>query len=159
MSALLSLTSKSRNRTQLFGEELGKQAGQGDVFLLVGGLGAGKTSLTQGLARGLGLGEYTRSPTFTLVNEYNGRLTLYHMDLYRLESAEEVMDLGIEEYLYGRGVTVIEWADRATFLWPHEYLLIKLTYLSPTRRQIELDAEGPRYVKIIEELRRKGMGD
>ncbi|MBI2865683.1 MAG: tRNA (adenosine(37)-N6)-threonylcarbamoyltransferase complex ATPase subunit type 1 TsaE [Chloroflexi bacterium] len=154
MTVSLSLISKSKEQTQLLGEKLGRLAEPGDVYLLTGRLGAGKTSLTQGLARGLGVAEYTRSPTFTLVNEYDGRMPLYHMDLYRVDSPEEAMDLGLEEYLYGGGVTVIEWAERATFLWPHQYLLIKLTYVSPTKRHIELSAVGSRYIRLMDELRR-----
>ncbi len=150
----LEFVSRSSEETQQLGEQLGRLVNPGDVFLLVGGLGAGKTNLTQGLARGLGVKEYTRSPTFTLVNEYHGRLPLYHMDLYRVESPEEIADLGLEEYLYGQGVAVIEWADRAVFLWPKEYLLVRMEYVSPTRRRIKLEAVGSRYERLIDELHR-----
>lgn len=149
------VVTRKKDETQSLGEKLGRLAEPGDVFLLTGSLGAGKTNLTQGLARGLGVKEYTRSPTFTLVNEYHGRLPLYHVDLYRIESPEEIADLGLEEYLYGRGVTVVEWADRAAFLWPHEHLLLRLEYAGHTRRRIRFEAAGSRYERLLDELEKE----
>lgn len=90
----------------------------GDVLALIGDLGAGKTCFVQGLAEGLQVTGPVSSPTFTLVNEYQGRLPLYHMDVYRLNDPEEALDFGLNEYLYGQGVTVIEWADRLGDLLP-----------------------------------------
>src|SRR5690349_17851059 len=96
--------------TQDIGWRLGELAQAGDVFLLTGDLGAGKTCLTQGIAYGLGSKEYAASPSFVIMRELKGRLTLYHMDLYRLDRIEEIVDLGLDDYLYGKGVCVVEWA-------------------------------------------------
>lgn len=129
----------------------------GDVVLLIGSLGAGKTCLTQGIAWGLGVVDYTASPSFVLMREYKGRLPLYHIDLYRLERVEEVADLGLDDYLYGRGMCVVEWADRALNLMPAEHLLIELTYLSPRRRSLRLEPRGQRYCDLINELKMEGQ--
>ncbi|MFQ5716559.1 MAG: tRNA (adenosine(37)-N6)-threonylcarbamoyltransferase complex ATPase subunit type 1 TsaE [Nitrospinales bacterium] len=110
----MQITAKSRAETITFGENLGKSLKSGDVVLLFGDLGSGKTTLTQGIARGLGLkkGEYIRSPTFTLINEYQGTMPIYHIDLYRLQTFEEVENLGLEEVLFSGGVAVVEWAEK-----------------------------------------------
>lgn len=104
----------SAEETLELGEKIGKLMVPGDIILLFGDLGAGKTTLTQGIATGLdvGDGEYVRSPTFTLINEYGGRLPVYHIDLYRIESQEEMEQLGLEEFFFGRGVAIVEWADK-----------------------------------------------
>jgi tRNA threonylcarbamoyladenosine biosynthesis protein TsaE len=105
---------RSGPETRRLGEALGRKLQPGDIVLLFGELGAGKTTFAQGIAEGLDLDpkHYVRSPTFTLVNEYQGRLPIFHIDLYRLNSAEEIRDLGLEEYLFGPGVTVVEWAEK-----------------------------------------------
>ena len=107
-------SSHNHKETLAFGERLGQCLKPGDIVLLFGDLGAGKTTLTQGLCRGLGMikSEYTRSPTFTLVNEYNGNIPIYHIDLYRLDSFPEIEALGLEECLYSNGVSIIEWAEK-----------------------------------------------
>lgn len=114
----MQIIAKSRAETIAFGENLGKSLNPGDIVLLFGDLGSGKTTLTQGIARGLGLknGEYIRSPTFTLINEYQGAMPIYHIDLYRLQTFEDVENLGLEEALFGDGVAVVEWAEK---LFPH----------------------------------------
>jgi len=104
--------------TARVGEKLGTLLRAGDVVCLNGDLGAGKTRFAQGLAAGMEVNGPVTSPTFTIINEYQGRLPLYHMDFYRLEDALELEDLGYEEYFYGRGVTVIEWAERVAVLLP-----------------------------------------
>src|SRR4030042_912303 len=116
----MKLLSHSPEQTQKLGFRLGELAVPGDVFLLVGELGAGKTCLTQGIAWGLGIQEYALSPSFVIIRELHGRLPLYHIDLYRLDRIEEGIDLGLDDYLYGRGVCVIEWADRALGILPEE---------------------------------------
>lgn len=114
--------------TERLGQLLGKIAQTGDIIILTGSLGAGKTTITQSIGAGLGVPPncYITSPTFSLMHEYQGRLPLYHMDLYRLSSEEEIEDLGFLEYIYGDGLTVIEWPDRLGSLMPEEYLEIKL---------------------------------
>ena len=137
-------------QTQALGRALGEAARAGDVFLLAGVLGAGKTCLTQGILWGLGLDEYARSPTFVLVAEYRARLTLYHLDLYRLDSIDEVEALGLDEYLYGDGVCVVEWADKAPGAFPPEHLFIRLEVLDEGTRRIRLAADDERNRSLIE---------
>ncbi len=139
------VVSHSPDETRAIGQALGAHAQPGDVFLLVGDLGAGKTTLAQGIAWGLGVTEYARSPTFVLVSQYQGRLTLYHIDLYRLDRVEEVIDLGLEEYLYGDGLCVVEWAEKALEVFPAEHLLVRIQYLGETERRLTLTASHPRY--------------
>ena len=115
-------------RTETMGIHLGKIAEPGDIITLAGTLGAGKTALTQAIGRGLGLDPriYITSPTFGLLHEYQGRIPLYHLDLYRLGSEEEIESLGFPEYFYGHGLTVIEWPERLGTLMPAERLHIEL---------------------------------
>jgi tRNA threonylcarbamoyladenosine biosynthesis protein TsaE len=120
---------------------------------MAGQLGAGKTCLTQGIAWGLDIREYTASPTFVLVRELYGQLPLYHIDLYRLDNLEEIADLGLDDYFYGRGVSVVEWADKAPGLLPPEHLKIDIEYLGENRRRLQLTAHGPRYAELLEEIR------
>ncbi|MEK7841327.1 MAG: tRNA (adenosine(37)-N6)-threonylcarbamoyltransferase complex ATPase subunit type 1 TsaE, partial [Deltaproteobacteria bacterium] len=103
-----------------------------------GELGAGKTSFTQGIAEGLGVTSYVKSPSFTIVNEYKGILPVYHIDLYRLGDINEIYELGIDEYLYRDGVTIIEWAEKAIPLLPEKYILIKFFYTGEKTRKIEV---------------------
>jgi tRNA threonylcarbamoyladenosine biosynthesis protein TsaE len=148
------LVSHSPEETQKLGQRLGELAQLGDVILLVGNLGTGKTCLTQGIAWGLGIKEYALSPSFVIIRELYGRLPLYHIDLYRLDRIEESMDLGLDDYLYGRGVCVVEWAEKALSLMPSERLLIWLDYLSDTERRFRLEASGRRYSKIVSQLKK-----
>lgn len=150
----LQLNSHSPKQTQRLGAHLGSLAQAGDIFLLSGSLGAGKTCLTQGIAIGLGIGGYAPSPSFIIVREHYGRLPLYHIDFYRLEHIEEIVDLGIDEYLYGNGVCVIEWAERAIKIMPGENLLITLGYVSDMERSLTLEAGGDHYSKLLEALDR-----
>ena len=149
---MINLASHSPEETQRLGEQLGKLSQPGDVFLLVGGLGAGKTCLTQGIAWGLGIEGYAASPSFVLVNQYRGRLPLYHIDLYRLDSIEEIADLGLDDYLYGNGVCAVEWAEKAMGLLPGENLTIEMSFLSDTGRGIALLPKGGRYADLVSRL-------
>jgi tRNA threonylcarbamoyladenosine biosynthesis protein TsaE len=148
----LKFISRSPERTQQLGTRLGELARSGDVFLLTGNLGSGKTCLTQGIAWGLGVKEYAFSPSFVLIREYAGRLPLYHIDFYRLDLIEEMSDLGLDEYLYGGGVSVVEWADKGMVLMPEEHLLISLSYLSETERSITFEPKGRRYTELLASL-------
>jgi tRNA threonylcarbamoyladenosine biosynthesis protein TsaE len=150
----LELVSHSPEETQRLGRRLGEIAQPGDVFLLVGDLGSGKTCLTQGIAWGLGIKEYALSPSFVIIRELYGRLPLYHIDLYRLDRIEESMDLGLDDYLYGPGVCVVEWAEKALSLMPQERLLIRMDYLSDTERRLCLEASGRRYSKIVSQVKK-----
>jgi tRNA threonylcarbamoyladenosine biosynthesis protein TsaE len=138
------LRSHSRQETLRLGERLGRSASAGDLLLLRGDLGAGKTTLTQGIARGLGISGAVNSPTFTLIKEYAGRLPLFHVDLYRLGDAAEVEALGIEDYLERGGVCVVEWADRGDPLWPADWLRLDLRADGARSRRIAVSHLGER---------------
>ena len=149
----LQLTSHSPEQTQHLGAQLGELARPGDVFLLSGTLGSGKTCLTQGIAWGLGIKEYASSPSFVIVREHHGRFPLYHVDLYRLDLIEEIADLGLDEYIYNDGICVIEWAEKGTAVLPQENLFIKLDYVSDTERSLSLEARGERYSQLLKSLK------
>ena len=151
----LNIISNSPDDTMSLGRKIGKLAMPGDIFLLTGILGAGKTCLTQGIAYGLGINEYTLSPSFVLVRELYGRLTLYHMDLYRLDDIQEIADLGLDDYLYGKGVCVIEWANKGMPLFPEEHLSANIIYKGDYERQIILEAYGQRYRELLDKIRKQ----
>ena len=118
------------------GEELASALGPGTVIGLEGPLGAGKTTFVKGIARGMGITETVTSPTFTLVPEYEGKLPLYHMDLYRIRSSEEFEFLGVEEMLYGSGVTVIEWSERAAGALPSGSMRVTISIIDGSTRSV-----------------------
>ena len=143
--------SRSPAETLAFGEALGKISQPGDVFAMTGELGAGKTLLTKGIARGLGIPpDEVTSPTFVLMHVYQGRLSLSHFDAYRLGSGVEMLDLGAEEAWYGEGVSVIEWADRVTDALPPERLDIRLEVAGERARRITLTVHGLRAREMID---------
>ena len=145
----LELNSHSPEQTQRLGVQLGELAQAGDVFLLCGSLGSGKTCLTQGIAWGIGVEGYAFSPSFVIAREYYGRLPLYHMDFYRLDSIDEIADLGLGEYLYGNGVCVVEWAEKGMAVLPQENLLIRFSHISDTGRSLSLEPKGKRYSQLL----------
>ena len=147
------IVSRSPEETQRFGIHIGELASPGDIYLLVGGLGTGKTCLTQGIAWGLGIKQYADSPSFIIVRELYGRLPLYHIDLYRLDHIEEIAELGLDDYLYGNGVCVVEWAEKGLSLLPIEHLLIQISYLSDSERSFQLKPSGKRYLEMLAQLR------
>jgi tRNA threonylcarbamoyladenosine biosynthesis protein TsaE len=149
----LEIVSHSPEETQKIGQRLGQLALPGDIFLLVGGLGAGKTCLTQGIAWGLGIKEYAASPSFVVIRELYGRLPLYHIDFYRLDHLEEIAELGLDDYLYGKGVSVVEWAEKGLSLLPEEKLLVEIGYLSDSERSLKFKPGGKRYRKIVSQLK------
>lgn len=149
----LRLISHNPEQTQSLGAQLGELAQVGDVLLLSGTLGSGKTCLTQGIAWGLGVKEYASSPSFVIVREHHGRFPLYHVDLYRLDRIEEIADLGLDEYLYGDGICVVEWAEKGLAVLPQENLFIKLDYISDTERRLNLEPRGERYTQLVKSLK------
>ena len=142
----------SAKETIRLGERLARDTSVGDIFALIGELGTGKTILVKGIARGLGVKEEVNSPSYVLIKEYEGRLPLYHFDLYRLNSLSEIEAIGYEEYFYGKGLTVIEWAERLGPLLPPEHLLIELEGIDSRHRRIRFSAVGKRYERIIRAL-------
>ena len=151
MVSQLVVTSESPEQTFHWGEGLGRILGAGDVVALVGELGAGKTTLTQGIARGLEVSNegYVTSPTFTLINEYQGRIPVYHLDCYRLDSPAEFEDLGIEEYLQGSGVAIIEWAEKIVSLLPDDYVRIALEYIDRNVRKMKVQGLGAHSQELL----------
>lgn len=149
----LILCSRSTSETIRIGKELGSRLRSGDAVALTGELGTGKTHFIKGLASGVGVkkSRYLSSPSFTLVNEYPGRIPFYHIDLYRLENEREAEDLGIEEYLQRGGITVIEWADRIPSLLPEEILRVKIEYAGKNKRTIRISGKGERYSRLAGE--------
>ena len=158
----LDFISHSVAQTRRLGAHLGELLRSGDVICLEGELGTGKTCLAQGIGQGLGVIESITSPTFILVNEYHPpppNPVLYHIDLYRLDDAvKEVGALGFEDYLYGEGVCVIEWADRGREALPTECLRISLRHISETKRGISMTAVGERYQGLLQEFKKNAFG-
>lgn len=136
--------------THALGATLGKIVRGGDVLALQGDLGAGKTNFVQGLARGLDIIEDVNSPTFILANEYTGgRLPLYHIDAYRIEHAAQAEGFGLDDYLNGEGVTVVEWAERVRAALPRDILWIQFDYVSESERHLQANAYGPRAGELL----------
>ena len=147
------IDSHSPEETQNIGAIIGELALPGDIVLLTGNLGAGKTCLTQGIAHGLGIMDVAASPSFMLVRQMVGRIPLYHMDLYRMDNLAEIADLGLDEYFYGKGLSVVEWADRAIELLPPERLLIDIISIDDMNRVLCFEANGSRYQELLQQLK------
>ena len=158
MSGKSAISLAAADDTLAFGACLGRACRGGDLILLAGELGGGKTTLTRGIARGLGVAEATpiTSPTFNIVHEYRGRLELFHFDLYRLSGEDELYEIGFDDYLERNGVTVIEWPDRLGSLVPEEHLSITMEY-SPdlVSRLAKLTPHGSTWLKRTAELSRE----
>jgi tRNA threonylcarbamoyladenosine biosynthesis protein TsaE len=142
--------SEQPEQTKDFAMRLAALLKEGDVIALEGDLGAGKTTFTKGLAEGLGITRNVNSPTFTIIKEYQGRLPLYHMDVYRVEDSFE--DLGFEEYFEGNGVTVVEWAHLIEAQLPEELLLLQLFLEENGARRIVAEPRGERYEEMCKEI-------
>ena len=152
------IATSSLEETRRLGERLGRLLKEGDIICLHGELGAGKTSFTQGIAKGMGVAKaFITSPTFVIANEYKGRLALYHIDLYRLNNIAEIEDIGLSEYLKGEGVTVIEWAEKAEGLLSEERLSVYLENLGGDKRMLAFKAKGKRYEEVIEKIGVRGL--
>ena len=147
----LVLHSRTPAETRRIGARLGRLLQPGDVLLLQGELGAGKTMLTQGIGQGLRVREPVKSSTFVLMNEYHGRLTLYHADLYRLNDPSEVADLALEEGA-APGALAVEWPERAWQELPSEHLLVRIEEAGAKERALTLIARGKRHAELLERL-------
>ena len=148
MTAPVTLTTATPSATRRIGERIGRRLRAGDVVLLAGELGAGKTVLAQGIARGLGISDPVKSSSFVIMNEYEGRLRLFHADLYRLEDPAQVAELALDE-LAADGVLVVEWPERAPRELPADHLLVRLDYAGAHGRTVEISAAGERYEAIV----------
>ncbi len=155
MLQLNEVITDSPEQTQKVGSSLGECSQPGDIYLLLGELGAGKTCFTQGIAWGTGFDGYASSPSFVLMRQYEGRLPIFHLDFYRLEGSLEVDDMGLDDYLYGNGVCVIEWADRALESLPQEYMIIRFEHISEHERRLTFEPEGSRYIELLQRARGK----
>lgn len=150
---MLKYNTECAEETSKIGEQLGRLLVKGSIVCLSGDLGAGKTAFTKGIAAGLGVTDYVTSPTYTIINEYEGRLPVYHFDVYRLNDVEEMHELGYEEYFFGDGVVVVEWADIVKEVIPRERLWITiLNTRGDDTREIIIEPTGEVYDNIV-----KGM--
>ena len=143
----------SVEKTLDLGYQIGKFVNPGDIICLTGDLGTGKTHLTKGIAKGMKIDDYITSPTFTIVNEYEGRLKLYHFDVYRVNDPDEIAAIGFDEYIFSDGVSVIEWSNYIEDLIPEEHLSInisKLHNINDNLRKIEINYKNKRYDYIKE---------
>jgi tRNA threonylcarbamoyladenosine biosynthesis protein TsaE len=143
-----SFATRTPGETRRIGERIGRRLQAGDVVLLSGELGAGKTVLAQGIGRGLGIRDAIKSSSFVIMNEYEGRLRLFHADLYRLEDPAQVAELALDE-VAAAGVLVVEWPERAPGELPGEHLLIHLEYDGARGRTVTLEARGERYRSLV----------
>lgn len=120
------------------GKRLGAVLSQGAIIGFIGDLGSGKTTMIKGVAQGLGVKDLVRSPSFVIITEYQGRLPVYHIDLYRIEKINEIREIGLEQYLYGRGVSLVEWAERAGDFLPTETIKVQLEITGENHRLITI---------------------
>ena len=148
-SRQLIIETHSPEETVELGRRLGEQLVPGDVIALVGPLGAGKTQLTRGIALGAGSTGRVTSPTFKLVNEYDGRVRVYHLDAYRLHGADDLVALGCDEFFDGDGAAVVEWADRVAEALPDDRVRVDIAITGATSRRLTFSTAGPRAERLI----------
>ena len=147
-------TTNSSEETKCLGKKIGRFLKECDVIALIGNLGTGKTTIANGLCCGLGVKEsYITSPTYTIINQYDGRIPVYHIDLYRLNDSRELYNIGWDEYIYGHGACIIEWADKAAEMLPEEYLMVNIEVTGMDKRKIILQAKGASYKNLLERVR------
>ncbi len=151
------VVSRSAVQTKSWGRRLGRLLQGGEIIGLSGELGSGKTCFVRGMAEGLDVGKeaWIRSPTFTLINEYHGRLPIYHIDLYRINRGSELEELNLREYLFSEGVSVVEWFEHLPKGEIEEYLHINFAHAGGNKRKLRFTAYGEGYEMIIERLKRQ----
>jgi len=156
MEKIFSLLSGSTDETRQWGRRLGVNISCPFLVGLVGDLGSGKTVLVQGIAQGMRINTPVKSPSFTIVQEYSGRHPLFHFDLYRIQSEEEMFYLGYQEYFYQeKAGVVIEWADKIPHLLPSEYLKVQLRFINFDQREITFVPYGQRYERLVRIIRER----
>lgn len=149
---MISIQLTNRDATARIGERIGALLAAGDVIAFEGDLGSGKTTLTQSIARGMGVTDPVTSPTFTLVQRYDGRLTMFHFDVYRLENISDIADIGLDEYFELGGVVVVEWADRLSHLLPAEHLTLKIDITDiPSNSESSNESEDENESEIVDD--------
>ncbi len=148
----LTIITKSPEETKNLGKEVSKLTKPGDLLAFYGELGTGKTCFIQGIARGLKVKDYVTSPSFTIINEYQGKIPIYHFDLFRLNNAEEILEFSYEEYFYGEGLTVIEWAEKIEQFLPKEHLKIDIKFKDRYIRIISFIPQGDKFNNFVEGL-------
>ena len=146
-------TAYSVNDTIKLGELLGNYVGSGDVLLISGDLGAGKTVLTKGVVKGLGSDDLARSPTFVIVAEYAANIPIYHMDLYRLSESSMFDNMFLEEYIYGDGVCIVEWPNQIPDMFPQYSIKIQINYVDEEIRHIKVQGSDIRHKYLFEKLK------
>ncbi len=152
----MDIISKSVNTTIKIGRAIAGSLQRGDIICLSGQLGAGKTVLTKGIACGLGVDmRRVTSPTFVLIRQYNGKMPLYHFDLYRLKEATDMFALGYEEYFYNEGVSVVEWPDRLGCLMPGELLKVEISFRQENQRKLKFLPVGKRYEDLLKSIKKR----
>ncbi len=151
---MLRVVTRNEAETRAIGEKLGSMLGPGDFVALYGDLGAGKTRFAQGVARGVGVDPnvHITSPTYTILNEYNGNYPFYHFDLYRLDGDADITELGFDEYFHGGGVCLVEWADRLASGFPEQHLKVYFYFESEDSRRIEFVWSGDRYSEMVRKI-------
>ncbi len=150
----ISIETISENETRDVGFKLGTIIKRGDIVCLTGELGAGKTAFVKGMASALNIDEYVTSPTFTIVNEYSGKFPVYHLDVYRISEPDDMYEIGFEEYIYGDGVVVIEWADLIKDILPHEVIWVNIEKRYLNKKDItRIDTIGNEKYFMLEEGR------
>lgn len=149
----LEIMTFSEEETKRLGELIGELLRGDEVILLTGELGTGKTTLIQGIAKGMGVGENPISPSFVLVREYKGKFPLFHVDLYRVE--EDIESIGLEEYLGREGVVAVEWAEKGRGYLPEDALFIRLEHLEGDKRRITLIGKGEKYREIVRKVKER----
>jgi len=150
---MLSYLSHNEEQTIKFGKVLAKSLKPGDIICLSGELGSGKTTLVKGIAEGLHINaSKVHSPTFVLMNFYEGKLPVYHFDLYRIEGAQDISLLGYEEFFYGDGVSVVEWSEKLGNLAPKDYLKVQMYHKGESTRMLKISYVGKAHKELIERI-------
>lgn len=152
---MFTVQTKGEKKTLELGEKIGRKISSPFFLALVGELGSGKTIFTKGVAKGIGVSGTVRSPSFILINQYEGTVPLYHFDLYRLKEPRELFQIGYQEYFYApEGIVIVEWADRIRQLLPPEYLEVIFEIKNLNLREITLLPRGERYTRFVEQIKR-----
>ncbi len=153
MKNTVTITTTSPAETITLGRKIAKLLNPGDIICLSGNLGSGKTTLAKGIAKGLSIDPVkVNSPTFVIMNAYEGRLPLYHFDLYRLNKRQEMGVIGYDEFLYGEGVSLIEWGERLEKLLPKEFLNVKIVQSGELERRFCFEAVGTKYKSMVDQI-------